>query len=198
MVKSRPISFDVNENNCFIITSHKRKNGLYPEIQDAITHERSSISRKIYEECYGIIPENMNVCHHCDDPLCINPEHLFLGTHADNVKDMVMKGRQARGEKRPNAILKEKEVIEIRNSDLGNIELANQYNVTPACIINVKYNHSWKHVGGRKKSRKRLTIEQVRELRNDNHLSIKDIAIKYNVSESTISQIRNRRTWQNI
>jgi hypothetical protein len=50
--------------------------------------------RLAWEQANGPIPDGMLVCHHCDVPLCINPKHLFLGTHQDNTDDMVRKGRQ--------------------------------------------------------------------------------------------------------
>lgn len=49
--------------------------------------------RFIYEEMFGPVPSNMCVCHRCDNPPCINPEHLFLGTHLDNARDKMEKGR---------------------------------------------------------------------------------------------------------
>jgi hypothetical protein len=53
----------------------------------------------------GSIPDGLNVLHHCDNPRCVRPDHLFLGTHADNVADMNAKGRHARGERHGRAKL---------------------------------------------------------------------------------------------
>lgn len=52
-------------------------------------------SRWVWEQSHGPVPEEMFVCHHCDNPPCCNPAHLFLGTRLDNAADMVRKGRQA-------------------------------------------------------------------------------------------------------
>ncbi len=49
--------------------------------------------RFVWTEHNGPIPKGMCVCHHCDEPACINPDHLFLGTHQDNMQDMINKKR---------------------------------------------------------------------------------------------------------
>jgi predicted XRE-type DNA-binding protein len=57
------------------------------------------VHRLAYMITYGDIPSGLCVCHRCDNPRCIRPDHLFLGTNLDNIQDMVQKGRQARGER---------------------------------------------------------------------------------------------------
>lgn len=74
-------------------------------------------SRFAYEAFVGPIPCGMHVCHKCDTPLCVNPDHLFVGAHADNMRDRNKKGRQARlrGESNGHARLSEADVLAIKS-----------------------------------------------------------------------------------
>ena len=92
------------------------------------------------------------VCHTCDNPKCVNPAHLWLGTNADNVRDRDAKGRnnQAKGEKNGMTKLTEQEVREIREKYAkGNIfqkELADEYGVRQSTIGFIITHKSWKHL----------------------------------------------------
>ena len=68
--------------------------------------------RYSYEIANGPIPDGMLVCHGCDNPPCVNPKHLFVGTHKDNMQDAVKKGRAARGSRLPQTKLTDAQVLE--------------------------------------------------------------------------------------
>lgn len=95
------------------------------------------------------IPKGMLVCHHCDNPPCCNPHHLFLGTHQDNADDKVRKNRQLRGESCPAAKLTEKIVLEIRRLyDLGwtGADISKELNVPRSRIRPIVLRKEWKHI----------------------------------------------------
>lgn len=97
---------------------------------------------------YGKIPRGMCVCHKCDNPACINPSHLFLGTHIENMIDMTSKGRRVRfsGEKNPSAKLTNKQVEEIRElCKLGFFAkfIAPKYSISMATVYHIKNGRNW-------------------------------------------------------
>ncbi len=79
----------------------------------------------------GPIPDDMFVCHHCDNRLCVNPDHLFLGTPADNVADMVLKNRNHRGEKTGTSKLTDGDIEKmfLLKSALKQYEIAKIFNI---------------------------------------------------------------------
>lgn len=96
--------------------------------------------RFFYENLIGPIPEDLHVLHKCDNPLCVNPKHLFLGTHQDNVQDMVTKGRHGKSK------LTEDQVQEIRLDVRRSIIIAKEYGVHRSTINRIKSGIRWKHV----------------------------------------------------
>ena len=97
----------------------------------------------------GNIPENMLVCHKCDNVFCINPDHLFLGTHQDNMDDKMSKKRNPdyAGERNPSAKLTSKQVIEIRNIEgLSQRQIAKIYKITQTMVGYIRRKENWKHL----------------------------------------------------
>ena len=102
--------------------------------------------RYMYEKHIGKIPKGMCVCHKCDNPACNNPDHLFLGTWADNNKDMANKERQAKGNRINTAVLTEDQVKEIYLASGSQRTLAKIYGVSQTAIHYIKCRKSWKHL----------------------------------------------------
>lgn len=132
---------------CWEWTAAKGKDGYGMFCVGGKTRGAHRIS---YEAHRGPIPQGGIVCHKCDNRLCVNPDHLFLGTQADNVADRNAKGRQARGTKQGSAKLTEADVLAIRATpELSQRALARQYGVSQGQIYNVRSGKHWGHVGDR-------------------------------------------------
>jgi hypothetical protein len=93
----------------------------------------------------GPIPEGLNVLHKCDTPSCVNPEHLFLGTHADNMRDSSEKGRQydRRGEKNPKARITPDQVRMIRECPLSLRKTAAKLGIPFGTVADVRKGRTW-------------------------------------------------------
>lgn len=107
--------------------------------------------RHAYEISIGSIPDGYHVLHHCDNPLCCNPKHLFIGTNQDNVNDRVSKNRSAytKGQSNGRAKLTDKDIIEIRRlfkSGLSHLKIAKLYNISPTTAYYAATGITWKHI----------------------------------------------------
>jgi hypothetical protein len=135
-------------SDCWIWTAHSSRGGYGRLIVDGKVRQAHRIA---WELTYGPVEYGLCVCHRCDVRLCVNPDHLFLGTFADNVHDMIAKGRRntgtrPRGVGHLNAKLTEEKVRAIRTSDLSHGELARSLGVSRKCVENVLLGRTWRHV----------------------------------------------------
>lgn len=107
-------------------------------------------SRFAYFLYYARDPGDKLVLHRCDNPSCVNPRHLLLGTQADNVRDMDSKGRGNRvrlqGIRSGRALLSEEDVREIRQSSKSFAQLAREKGVSRGCIQHIKQGRTWRHL----------------------------------------------------
>ena len=94
----------------------------------------------------GEIPAGKHVCHRCDVRHCINPAHLFLGTHQENMRDMIEKGRQARGGANSHGRLTEEQILEIRGDARTQCEIAADYKITQPQVSYIKNRKCWSHL----------------------------------------------------
>jgi hypothetical protein len=104
--------------------------------------------RAIWELTYEPIPEGLFVCHSCDNPPCVRPSHLFLGTAADNNSDAIQKGRWSCGEQAGKAKLTEGQVLEIRDlsSSLSNRAIAKQFGIGHSQVQRIAVGQTWRHL----------------------------------------------------
>lgn len=104
--------------------------------------------RVAFEIMNGPIPDGMAVCHHCDNPPCCNPAHLFLGTPGDNVRDAQTKGRSATGERNGASKLAVEDVVAIRAvyGHFAQADIARRYGVSAQTIANIAKRKKWAHI----------------------------------------------------
>lgn len=146
-------SVEIAENGCWNWTKAKNGDGRYGamKVKCQGTSQKVLSHRATWMSNVGKIPENYCVCHSCDNTICCNPDHLFLGTQKDNVRDMIMKGRRAdfRGEKSGRAVLNDmivKNIRELRSQNLSINEISEKLNINRHTCKNVVCNRSWRHI----------------------------------------------------
>jgi HNH endonuclease len=135
-------------SGCWEWTRYIEKNG-YAKINCRLGGKQvcRGAHRVSYATFVGPITDGKFVLHRCDNQRCINPDHLFLGTHAENMEDMCRKGRKPRGEQLPKTKLTAMQVQEIRCSTEGSLTLAPKYNVSSSLIRKIRQRALWSHIG---------------------------------------------------
>jgi len=137
----------ISKNNCWItdiLCTHDGRPRMW------VDGKLKFVSRLIFELYNTKIPDGYFVCHNCDNPACVNPEHLFLGTLKDNSADMVKKDRQAKGSKHGFSKLNDEQVLTIKQllneTKLTQKAIAELFNVSRQTIVLIALNRQWKHI----------------------------------------------------
>lgn len=132
------------ENGCWEWTWSKATGGYGGFFRDGKSQRAHRVS---YEAFVGKIPKGLVIRHACDNPACINPDHLDVGTMKDNALDREARGRRdVKGEQIGTSKLTEKEVLEIKRSDLSLTFLSEIYGVGKSNIWLIRTGKSWKHL----------------------------------------------------
>ena len=133
------ITWLVQPNGCWLCNSHAKDRDGYPCCKREGRHQR--IHRLFYQ---GEIPLKHVVRHTCDTPACINPDHLIIGTHADNVADRVLRQRSATGINNGRSKLTEEQVIAIyTNLTDSQTTLSSMYGVDRKVIRDIQQKKKW-------------------------------------------------------
>ena len=139
------------DTGCHNFTGQLNTDG-YGQIKD---RGRSvMVHRWVWEQSNGPIPAGLCVCHHCDNPRCINPAHLYAGTHQRNMQDKADRGRsnnvpRGHAHKRPRAKVTEKQVIAIKvalAAKKSQISQAVRFGVSRNLISEIYLEKTWRHL----------------------------------------------------
>ena len=142
----------VSRDHCWLWRGRRNGRG-YGNI--SIKGRTTNAHRAAYMLFVGPVPKGMNVCHTCDNRICVNPNHLFIGTQHDNMQDAKRKGRTTLGEKNGRAKLTDSDVrVIVRRIDIGHSQcaIAQDFGVTYQTIGNIQRGVRWSHVTGIGKS----------------------------------------------
>lgn len=149
-----------HESGCWIWTMKKNSCGYGTSTVAKRFGYSIGAHRASYELYIGEIPEGAYVCHKCDNPACVNPDHLFIGTPVENTQDAIRKGRNShgeshrlavskgalKGEENKNSKLKEEDVLKIRSDNRPLQEIADEYGITYKHTSQIRLGKLWKHI----------------------------------------------------
>jgi len=152
---------------------------------------------------FGVILNKLHVLHRCDNLLCVNPNHLFLGTPLDNVHDMIEKDRHSRGEKNGMATGDELLISQVRAFVGTHQQASDHFSIPRRRIIAYRRGDTWKHLKlepinsnrrGEESFTHKFTDAQYLSVYNEKGKTIRQISVESGMSESLVGKIRLGRT----
>lgn len=194
-------------NDCWIWKG-KRSKSNYGLFKSRPAH------REMYKFYYGEIGLNLYVCHKCDNPPCVNPNHLWLGTTQENTRDRELKQRGAKGEKVGTSKLTNVDVeiiiTNIMNNKYTSVkEVASEFNVSPSVIYSIIRGSSWNHIRHKlnitidelkdqmRKSQNKLTDDDlyniIDDTENGKFKNVDEIALKYNIDVTVVRKLFTKK-----
>lgn len=210
--------YNISENGCWLWKGYIDKVG-YPQTsfrKSKLLSCRISAHRYSYERFKGNVPIGMHVCHDCpggDNRICVNPDHLWIGTSLQNNRDKGKKGNQCKGETNGPSKLKEKQVFEIKNRLLSG-ELAKNiaidFSICLSLVYHIKNGIVWSHLtcDSEKNKLKNIKPHRSKKLNEQNIIDIRrrykngekvtDLSKAFNVETTMICRIKNGKAWKHV
>jgi DNA-binding Xre family transcriptional regulator len=207
--KRKPIEYYIDDKGCHICTSHALRNGVgYPTT--CLNGRATSVVRYLWIKAGRDIPEGQVTRHTCDNPVCVNLDHIVLGTSQENNQDKMDRGRCPMGEDVNTAKLTEAQVREIvAHPEVSSRELAKQYGITRINVNYIRSGQTWKSVTGLKETHRgklvgeshgmcKITEEQAVYVLDNPDKSLTELARQFGVTIQNIYRIRKRLIWKSI
>jgi hypothetical protein len=208
--KARLIAKFLVTPGCWVWTANLNSKG-YGTIS---VEGRSKLAHRVSYEIYvGKIPDGLDLLHRCDNGRCVNPDHLFPGTHKENMADMARKGRafkhMQKGESNNGAKLTDSQVLAIYADTRASAVIADEYGIFWNAVYDIKKKKRWGHIlndltdpPGKAlprwaTPRAKLTEGQVKQIYADSRVH-SAIAKDFEISRSLVGQIKAKKIWQNI
>jgi len=202
MPKHLDLEYEIDANGCWICTSHRPTKRGYAKCW--CNGKKQGAHRIMYERFKGPIPDDLVVRHTCDVRLCINPDHLVVGTAADNNRDMMQRGRQRflKGEALSHAKLSEEQVLFIReHSEIRGVEVARILGISTAQVSCIRTGKYWKDAPGAIRTndaRMKLSDEQVAFIMAHPEISGAEMGRRLGISGHHVNRIREGKNRKGV
>jgi hypothetical protein len=180
---------------------------------------KQRLSHKIaYILAKGPIPENLHILHSCDNPPCCNPNHLFVGTNLENVRQKQERNRVIKGSAVAVSRITEDDALAIRiryaSGGVTQAELGREYGIDDSVVSDIVRGTAWAHIGGprtsdgrsvnvargERRTTSKVTADTVRDMRSmyDSGESVKSIMVRFGMSRQQTADIVRRKAWTHV